>query len=182
MPLPTLTTERLVLRPWRAADAAAAFDLYSRWEVARYLGRVPAVLTDPAQARSRVEGWSRFPGPLHGVWAIVPHGADAPVGSVMTKVLPLSEGGEPSGDTEIGWHLHPDTWHRGYATEAAERLLDHVWAQGLGEVYAVTYPENAASQAVCRRLGMESLGLTDRYYDVTCALFRLGRPAGAPGS
>jgi len=174
--LPVLTTPRLVLRPWRTEDAAAAFDLYSRWEVARYLGRAPRVLTDPAEAQQRVEGWARFPGPLHGVWAVVPRDGEVPVGSVMTKLLPRSGGGEPSQDTEIGWHLHPDVWHRGYATEAASALLGLAWDQGLAEVFAVTYPQNAASQAVCRRLGMAELGLTDRYYDMTCALFRAARP------
>jgi RimJ/RimL family protein N-acetyltransferase len=51
-------------------------------------------------------------------------------------------------------------------------LLEHAWSHGLGEVFAVTYPQNSASQAVCLRLGMTALGLTEDYYDLTCALFR----------
>jgi RimJ/RimL family protein N-acetyltransferase len=39
--LPTLRTERLVLRRWRAADAATAFEIYSQWDVARFLGSTP---------------------------------------------------------------------------------------------------------------------------------------------
>lgn len=42
---------------------------------------------------------------------------------------------------------------------------------------AVTHPENVASQAVARRIGMRDEGLTDAYYDTTCALFRIDRPA-----
>jgi RimJ/RimL family protein N-acetyltransferase len=41
----------------------------------------------------------------------------------------------------------------------------------------VTYPENTPSQAVCLRLGMTPLGMTDRYYDISCALFRADRPS-----
>ena len=175
---PVLETGRLLLRPWGEDDLATVFDIYSRWEVARYLGRTPAVMTESSQALASLARWAAIPGPVHGVWAIIPRGTSTPVGSALLKLLPLSEGGAISADTEIGWHLHPDAWGNGYATEAAGRLLDHAWASGLTEVFAVTYPENAASQAVCRRLGMTYLGPTDRYYDLTCELFRVTRPAG----
>lgn len=177
--LPTLDTPRLVLRPWNAADLAASFDIYSRWSVMRYLGAAPVAETDPEQSRARLARWAGLPGPLHGVWAIVPKGSTTPVGSALMKLLPLSGGGASSGDTEIGWHLHPDAWGKGYATEAGAGLVQHAWDHDLTEVFAVTYPENAASQAVCRRLGMEHLGQTDRYYDVTSELFRLTRPDGS---
>lgn len=172
---PILQTSRLLLRPWSAADLATVFDIYSRWEVARFLGRTPAPMTAPAQAEAALSRWAGLAGSRHGVWAIVPKDGSAPVGSALMKLLPLSGSGDPSADTEIGWHLHPDAWGHGYATEAGARLVEHAWQQGLREVYAVVYPENAASQAVCRRLGMEHLGLTDRYYDVTCELFRIVR-------
>ncbi len=173
--LPVLETERLVLRPWNGADLATIFDIYSRWEVARFLGRTPSAMTVPAQAEASLQRWASIPGPLHGVWAIVPRETGIPVGSALMKYLPLSGSGEPSDDTEIGWHLHPAAWGNGYATEAGQALVDRAWEHGLSEVYAVVYPENAASQAVCRRLGMEHLGLTDRYYDISCELFRLRR-------
>lgn len=173
MTQPTLRTDRLLLRPWRPDDLPTVYDIYSRWEVARYLGRTPTVLTEPAQAEASLARWAAIEGPLHGVWAIVPRGASVPVGSALLKLLPLSGSGTASGDTEIGWHLHPDAWGAGYATEAAQGLLAHAWAGGLDEVFAVTYRENTASQAVCRRLGMTHLGPTDRYYDLTCELFRV---------
>ena len=170
--LPTLTTARLTLRPWQPQDVDAAFDIYSRWEVARYLGSTPKPLTDRAGAEAAVARWAAFDGPLHGVWAVVPNGSVAPVGSALCKLLPLSGGAGSSGLTEIGWHLHPDVWGRGYATEAGRELLANAWRQGLAEVFAVTYPENTASQAVCRRLGMAALGRTEDYYDVPSELFR----------
>ncbi len=174
--LPTLHSDRLVLRPWVTADADAVLDLYSRWEVVQYLGTTPKTLSERAEAEARIAVWTAFPGPLHGVWAIVPAGGQRPVGTALLKLLPHSGSGTPSGHTEVGWHLHPDAWGNGYATEAGRRLLDHAWDQGLEEVFAVTYPQNSASQAVCRRLGMAQLGLTDRFYDVTCELFRADRP------
>jgi RimJ/RimL family protein N-acetyltransferase len=81
-------------------------------------------------------------------------------------------------DIEIGWHLHPDAWGRGYASEAAAAVLGQAWHAGLSRVIAVTNPANVASQAVCRRIGMRHGGLTERYYDTTCELFEIEAPAG----
>jgi RimJ/RimL family protein N-acetyltransferase len=175
--LPVLTTERLVLRPWRGTDAAAAFEIYSQWDVARYLGTTPRAMSDPAEAEAAVARWAAL-GPRYGTWAIVPIGQDAPVGSALLKLLPASGTGEPTTDVEVGWHLRPEVWGRGYATEAGRCLLEYAWTHGTREVFAVTYPDNAASQAVCERLGMERLGPTDRYYGITCELFRARPPGG----
>ena len=69
--------------------------------------------------------------------------------------LPDSEG-TLTEDVEIGWHLHPDHWGNGYATEAATRLLRHAdETLGITEINALAYPGNDASIAVMRRLGMQ---------------------------
>lgn len=81
----------------------------------------------------------------------------------------------PSGDIEIGWHLHPAAWGNGYATEAAARGLKHAFDSGLDNVVAVTSPDNVASQNVARRIGMSHQGRTDRYYNATCELFTVQR-------
>jgi RimJ/RimL family protein N-acetyltransferase len=80
------------------------------------------------------------------------------------------------GAIEVGWHLHPDSWGHGFATEAARAVLDRAFADGLDEAIAVVRPGNAPSVAVCLRLGMEPLGTTDRYYGTELELFRLRSP------
>ena len=72
--------------------------------------------------------------------------------------------GTPSDDVEVGWHLHPDAWGRGYATEAARSAMDRAFAGGLAEIYAVVYPGNDRSVAVTHRLGMRPLGPQTRWY------------------
>ncbi|MGO4536468.1 GNAT family N-acetyltransferase [Leifsonia sp. 2MCAF36] len=170
----TLATDRLDLRPWSLADADFAFDLYSRWEVQRYVGRTPRVMTDRADALALVQRLGGFEHPVHGFWVVVPREAERPVGTILLKSIPASgttEPLEPSGDTEIGWHFHPDAWGNGYATEAASAVLERAFGAGLPKVVAVTRTDNTASQRVCERIGMRYEGLTDRYYNTECDLF-----------
>jgi RimJ/RimL family protein N-acetyltransferase len=110
------------------------------------------------------------------MWAVVPRGEARPVGTVLLVVMPDGSGA-PTGDVEVGWHFHPDHWGKGYATEAARGAVQHGFAAGLSEVYAVVRPDNAPSLAVCRRLRMDHLGRTDRYYGVSLETFRLTRPS-----
>ena len=175
-----ISTERLLLRPWRTGDERdldAYFHIYSRWEVMRYLGNAPQVLASREEAAERLAKRAEPDpdGPPYGVWAVC-DADDRPMGSVLLRKLPWSEHVQsvPSeSDVEVGWHLHPDEWGKGYATEAATALLDRARAAGIEVVHAVTYPENAPSQAVCRRIGMEYVGRTDRYYDIELDLVRV---------
>lgn len=170
--MPTLETERLLLRPWTANDADFVLDLYSRWEVQRFLGRTPAVMRDRAEALARIEAWSRLDSESHGIWAVQEKESGNLTGNVLLKSIPASGPDlPPSGDTEIGWHFHPDYWGRGYATEAAAAVLGYGLNRGLPLVVAVTNPENAASMRVCERIGLHHQGQTDRYYNAVCELF-----------
>jgi RimJ/RimL family protein N-acetyltransferase len=178
-------TERLDIRLWteEPADLDRVFDIYSRWEVSRWLGAAPKAMADRDEARERVRRWRNPPSdwrPEYGVWAIEVRDTGLVAGTVLFKAVPNSDG-SPATDTEVGWHLHPDAWGHGYATEAARAVVARGFEAGLTEVFAVTHPTNTASQAVCRRLGMSPLGETDRWYGITCAAFRLGAP-GLPHS
>jgi RimJ/RimL family protein N-acetyltransferase len=173
-------TDRLDVREWSdsPADLARIWDMYSRWEVVRFLGSAPRVMADPAEAAELVGRWqAQYAewGPTYGAWAIEDRDRGVVAGTVLFKQLPNSDGAPPT-DIEVGWHLHPDSWGHGYATEAARAVVERGFAAGVPEVYAVVYPENSASQAVCRRLGMAPLGEVDRWYGIRCLGFRL-RPA-----
>jgi RimJ/RimL family protein N-acetyltransferase len=164
-----LCTERLRLRPWThsPADIARLTDLYGRDEVTRWLGGTPSVPPDELVTR-----WASLSDrdPRFGCWAI--EREDGVVaGTLLFKPLPNGVG-----EVEVGWHLHPDSWHHGYATEAARAVIRRGFEAGLPEVYAVVRPGNAASLAVCRRLGMTPLGRMTRWYHVELEAFRLMAP------
>jgi RimJ/RimL family protein N-acetyltransferase len=171
-------TERLVLRPWREADADRFADMYSRWDVVRYLGRDPKVLEGGRdEALRRMARWAELGSDdgLFGIWAAEVRATGAVAGTVLLKQLPDADG-NPTDDVEVGWHLHPDSWGHGYATEGARGAIAHGFASGLREIYAVVRPDNERSLAVCRRLGLEPLGLTNRWYDTELEAFRISAP------
>jgi RimJ/RimL family protein N-acetyltransferase len=167
------TTDRLLIRPWRLEEADRFFDIHRRYEVARWLSGVP--MKDRQEAVTRLEGYSSTlaTDPRFGAWAVVERGHDLPAGTVLLKPLPDGEG-----EIEIGWHLHPDSWGRGLATEAAGAVLRHGFSSGLNEVWAVTYLDNDRSIAVCRKIGMRLLGITHRWYSGPSLMFWSGARAG----
>jgi len=177
-------TERLVVRQWTRADADRHFAIYSCHEVARWLGSTPAPLRSRDESVARIDRWaargnddSRF-----GVWAIEVAATGVVAGTVLLVPIPLTgeelpRRPEQGGDVEVGWHLHPDSWGHGYATEAAQGALAKAWSAGLDEVVAVVYAGNEPSLRVCQRLGMEATGPTERWYGVELESFRIRRPA-----
>ena len=168
-----LQTARLILRPYEPADAAFVRDLYSRPDVRRYIGDGTQRVRTMDEARAKITAWNEryLHEPVQGLWAVALQDGTI-AGSVLLKPIPDS-GTTAERDIEIGWHFHPDHWGHGYATEAARAVLKHAFASGLPRVVAVTNPANAASQAVCRRLGMTHLGLSSAYYDAACELFEI---------
>ena len=176
-----LRTERLLLRPFRASDEAFVLDLHARPDVMRFIGD-GRPKTTRVQARQAIERFNSFGDAPLGTWAIQgldagSDGAQRMHGAILLKPIPSSGTGEPSGEIEIGWRLHPDSWGCGIGSEAARRVLDHAWAGGLTRLVAVTHPLNLPSQRLAERIGMRAQGETDAFYDVTCSLFAITRPA-----
>jgi RimJ/RimL family protein N-acetyltransferase len=141
-------------------------DMYSRAEVVRFLGSVPTPMTGLEQAKARIERAratnerERLAGSPCGWWAV----EVSATGVVAGTVAVLHVDGDDESPVEVAWHLHPDAQGRGYATEAAGEAFEHAHRSGLAEVLALTDEANTASQAVCRRLGLALVEVSDRFY------------------
>jgi len=142
----TLRTDRLTLRPLEPADAGAYAAMRFHPEVARWLP--PAVADSAEAARHSIErfaaGW-RERG--YAPWGVFREGHL--IGHGGLNYVPEFE------RTEVLWALHPDAWGHGYATETARAALGYGFgALGLDLIFAMTLPDNLASQAVMKRLGL----------------------------
>jgi RimJ/RimL family protein N-acetyltransferase len=146
------------------------FDVLRRPEVVKWLSP-GALMTRPEEATRRIELWTAelAAEPRFGRWAAVYRSSGVPAGTVVLKQLP-----DGDGEVEIGWYFHPDSWRRGLARESAEAVLAHGFASGLHEVWAVTHLDNDRSAAVCRKIGMRLLGVTNRWYHEPSLMFWVG--------
>jgi RimJ/RimL family protein N-acetyltransferase len=165
-------TERLDITRWthEPSDVARILDIYARWEVAQWLGTHPRAIATLDEASAKVDRWAARCIDYQGVWAVRVRSTGVAAGTVLLVPLPESQ------QLEVGWHLHPDSWGHGYASEAARGALAHGFAHGLNEIFAVVRPANERSLALCRRLGMTPLGITDRWYGAEMELYRSTAP------
>ena len=144
-----IDAERLRLRRMRADDLDDVHAYLGRDDVATYLTHGARSREEVAAAVAEYAAATRIAG--DGDWIQPAIEVDGRVvGHLYLKLHSIRHLG-----AEIGWTLHPDAAGRGYATEAATALLDVAFGDmGLHRVRAELDPRNAASVALCRRLGM----------------------------
>jgi RimJ/RimL family protein N-acetyltransferase len=74
---------------------------------------------------------------------------DALVGSVCLQPAPWD-----ASEIEVGWHLLPEYWGQGYATEAAAALMDEAFLRlEPARLVCSILPDNLRSPRVAARLG-----------------------------
>ncbi|OBK16180.1 GCN5 family acetyltransferase [Mycobacterium asiaticum] len=167
-----ISTHRLVLRPWQLDDDVAASAIYGSPDVARWLCPALPPIADQTAMRTILGSWigeSDATGLPLGRWAIT-HGAS---GEVIggTALLPLPPGRT---DLEIGWQLSPRAWGYGYGAEAGHAVAHQAFENvGISEVFAVVRTGNHRGVATARRVGMEWVGETSKYYNLTLQVYRL---------
>ena len=89
----------------------------------------------------------------YGPWACVLKETNSCIGFVGLHTPNFQAAFMPC--TEILWRLAADHWGRGYATEAAKRVLQAAFEDyGLSEVVSFTVRENIRSRGVMEKLGM----------------------------
>lgn len=146
----TLSSERLILRPWRDDDLDALAALCADPEV---MAHFPAVLDRAGSAE--LLGKLMAHQAEHGFtfWALERREDAAFIGFTGLARVGFAAPFVPA--VEIGWRLARPFWGQGYALEAARRSLQFAFEDlQLNEVVSFTVPANQRSWGVMQRLGM----------------------------
>jgi RimJ/RimL family protein N-acetyltransferase len=153
---PVIETERLILRQWRASDIAPNTRMLSDPGTARY------ITADGKPITEAMNGW-RNAAIMAGHWVLNGIGMfvveEKSTGQFAGRVGPWFPPSWPG--FEIGWGLAKEFRGRGFAVEAARATID--WSFATFELDRILHcidRENAASQAVARRLGARIEGET----------------------
>jgi len=147
---PRLTTDRLILRPWRPTDLAAFAALNADPRVMEFL---PKLLDRSESDTMAARIAAHFAEHGFGLWAVEASGVAEFIGGIGLSVPRFQAHFTPC--VEVGWRLAFEHWGHGYATEAARAALDFGFDQvGLQEIVSFTVPANHRSRRVMERLGM----------------------------
>jgi RimJ/RimL family protein N-acetyltransferase len=146
-----LTTERLTLRIMTLDDAEAVHSYQSLDEVARYELYEPR---DLATVTEKVAKWQHARSLENDgdyiQFAIVRRDSGEMIGEIYFTIKSVA-----NQNAEIGWTVSPRHQGQGFATEAARAALALAFGvMKLHRVSADLDPRNAASVALCTRLGM----------------------------
>ncbi len=146
LPAPTLTTDRLRLRPFEDTDASGLFALHSDAVVLRYWDS-PA-WSEPARAERFIAACRQM--------AEEGTGARLAVESDGTFLgwCSVSRWNPEFRSAALGYCYNEAAWGHGYGTEAARALLGWAFdAMDLNRVQAEADTRNAASGRVLEKLG-----------------------------
>lgn len=172
--IPTIETERLILRPLRKTDFDAYASFWADEDVVRFISGVPS---------TREQTWARLlrgAGMWHhmgfGFLAIEEKETSRFVGEcgfleVHREMTPSIEG-----TLETGWALSPSFHGRGYATEALRAII--AWGEQRfpgKEMTCIISPENAPSLRLAEKLGFRAVTRTE-YHGEIILLSRKGTP------
>lgn len=169
-PLLPADTARLTFRWWREDDEPLAMALWGDPRVTALIDARGAL--DPEAVRRKLRA-EIDRGREHGIqyWPIFLRATSAHAGCCGLRPY------QP-GVLELGFHLRPERWGQGLATEAARAAIHHAFATlGASTLFAGHHPRNDASRAALRKLGFRSVG--DEPYPATGLLhpsYRLERP------
>lgn len=169
MPFPTLTTQRLTLRPFTLADAPTVQKLGSAYEVAAKTLTMPHPYPDGV-----AEDW------------IASHGPDWEKKTGLTLALTLRTEDHTTPQEIMGaislmltvvhrraalaYWLGMPYWNNGYMTEAAGAMVKYGFEElQLNRIEAGHHRSNPASGRVMQKIGMQHEGINRQY------IFRFGK-------
>lgn len=143
----TLHTERLTLRQWHLNDFDALAAFLADADANRYRGS--------GRVLTREEAWAHMCEVI-GQWSLRGYGQLALAETSTGRLVGWAGLWHPIflDEPELAWSLFPAAQGRGYATEAASRVMR--WAAQdlrLPPLFSFVHPDNTPSRKLAERLG-----------------------------
>ena len=153
-----LTTARIGFSKWSTNDIQLAELLWGNPDVTKYICASGEFTKEDISARLEKE--------IHNeknyhvqYWPIFTLASDELIGCCGLRPYHKNE-------YEIGFHLLPQFWRKGYAVEAASAVINYAFSVlNADALFAGHNPHNAASAKVLRKLGFHYIG--DEFYEPT---------------
>ena len=145
-----ITTERLVLKKLQPQDRQWLVSQIGDWQVAKWLSHLPYPYTE-----NDAENFLQIVGqqPLN-----------LSIFNNNTLIGGVGLTSEDQCDCQLGYWLGKEHWGRGYATEAAQGLLQYATQQlGLNKIKASYIRGNSQSVKVLSKLGFKPIGESQIY-------------------
>ncbi len=151
---PRLQTERLILRPFSAADAPEVQRLAGDQMVASTTKNIPHPYED-----GMAEAWIATHGPAFARGEAVSFAIERRVDGQLLGTIGLTLAPQ-HGRAEMGYWLGVPYWNQGFATEAARAVVAYAFQTlSLNKVYAQHLTRNPASGRVMQKVGMRHEGI-----------------------
>ena len=173
--LPTLETQRLVMRKMLPSDSDDMFEYASQKEVTRYLLWNPHI--SPSETRMYLFSLKReYSKGRHKEWALIDKNSSKMIGTCGFTNIDID-----NGVGELGYVINPKYQKMGLAPEAAKKLLslgfDYLGLERIEIKYMI---DNTPSLAVAKKIGMtfegvlrSSMYIKGKYRDIgICSILR----------
>ncbi len=149
-----LETERLILRPLQAADAAGLLALYAQPEVTEYTEII--TMTEEDQARRWIEGLEAMRRAGQGIrWGVFDRESGSLIGTVG-----FHHWDRTRRRAEVSYDLSPRWWGQGYMREAMQVVLQFGFERlNLHRIEALVDPADTRSQNLLSGLGFQLEGV-----------------------
>lgn len=152
MKLPTLRTERLILRPWRTSDLIPFAALNADPKVMEFYTHT-LTWEESVTVAERIQ--REFAKRGYGFWAVEVPGIADFIGYIGLNDWNKKKEFAPCID--IGWRLSSSHWGKGYAVEGAMQVLRYGFeVLHFSEIVSMATMGNHRSIRLMQRLGMKT--------------------------
>ncbi len=151
--IPTVVTDRLLLRKISIIDLYDVFEYASDPEVSKYL------MWYPHKTINYTKEYLKYLGKMYRKamfydWGIIYNGK-------MIGTVGFSSFDIKNNAAEVGYVLNRKFWGNGIASEAVKRIIDFGFNElSLDRIEAIFLPENSASRGVLLKCGMQYEGVS----------------------